>query len=382
MAASDILGQRTQLGSQISSMQQAIEDARLQTEAALTSTHVIDEPYAGSGVSKRTVALYGISGALLLGSLTVGVVVSRALTSDRLRRRRDIADALGVPVRVGVGSLRTRGPVARVGRWLHSQSLRLLSGLTRGRHGRARRNRVERDFEAVVRAVDTALPVHAPRREDAERHAPVGRRRSRQAAGPTTLALAAIDDTQTASRVLLAVAERRAQWGSRVVLVDLTDRGSLKAAARRQRRRRVAGPEPAARDGEWDGVRPPVPLREPVEGPFTRGPRQGGRHPALPDPLGQQLRAEWDDADLALVLVQMDPSLDIDLLSTWTSLIVPLVSAGRASRELLHTVAGMVASARLDMPFALVEGLDRSDESSGMVEPLHAQASAPLAELR
>ena len=98
--------------------------------------------------------------------------------------------------------------------------------------------------------------------------------------------------------------------------------------------------------------------------------------------LGDLLRAEWENADVALVLVEMDPGLDIDTFTTWTSRIVPLVSAGRASRELLRTVAGMVASAELDMPFALVEGVDRSDETSGAAEPLRAETADPVAGLR
>jgi hypothetical protein len=126
-----------------------------------------------------------------------------------------------------------------------------------------------------------------------------------------------------------------------------------------------------------------VALRPAGDAPLSRGPRKGARrHSAPSDPLGDLLRAEWDDADLALILVEMDPGLDIDTLTTWTSRIVPLVSAGRASRELLRTVAGMVASAQLDMPFALVEGVDRSDETSGTAEPLRSEADIPIEELR
>jgi hypothetical protein len=126
-----------------------------------------------------------------------------------------------------------------------------------------------------------------------------------------------------------------------------------------------------------------VALRPPGDAPLFRGPRKPARrHPAPADPLDDLLRAEWDDADVALVLVEMDPGLDIDTVTTWASRIVPLVSAGRASRELLRTVAGMVVSARLDMPFALVEGADRSDETSGAAEPLRTDATTPLAELR
>ena len=383
VAGSDILSQRAQLGAQISSMQQAIEDARLQTEAAVTATHVIDKPYANTRVSKRAVVLYGASGALLLGTLAVGVVLFRALTSDRLRRRRDIADALGVPVRVGVGSLRAPGPVARTGRRLRTRLARLLSRLTRGRYGRAPRNRAERDLEALVRGLDSALPAHAARRPGPGQNPQKARRQARQATGPTTLALAAMDDTETASRVLLAVAERRAQQGCRVVLVDLTERGSLAAAARHPQGGRASVADPAQRAEMGDDVRRPVALRPPGDAPLSRGPRKPARrHPAPPDPLGDLLRAEWDEADVALVLVEMDPGLDIDTFTTWTSRIVPLVSAGRASRELLRTVAGMVASAQLDMPFALVEGVDRSDESFGAAEPLRTEATTPLAELR
>ncbi len=384
VAASDVLSQRAQLGAQISSMQQAIEDAKLQTEAALTATHVIDKPYAKSQVSRRAVVLYGVSGALLLGTLVVGVVLIRALTSDRLRRRRDIAEALGVPVRVGVGSLGAPGPAARTGRWLRTRLARLLSGPTRGRYGRAPRNRAERNLEALVRGLDSALPPHAHHPAEPEQQTTRARGgRDHRVDGPTTLALAAIDDTDTASRVLLAVADRRAREGSRVVLVDLTDHGSLEAAVRRRQRRRWPVGAATGRAGTGDDVRLPAALRPPGDATLSRGPRPPARrHPTPSDPLGDLLRAEWDDADVALVLVEMDPGLDIDTFTTWTSRIVPLVSAGRASRELLRTVAGMVASAGLDMPFALVEGVDRSDETSGAAEPLRTEATTPLAELR
>ena len=130
-------------------------------------------------------------------------------------------------------------------------------------------------------------------------------------------------------------------------------------------------------------MRHPVALRPPGDAPLSRGPRTAARHSSAPaDALGDIIQAEWDESDIALVLVEMDPGLDIDTLTTWTSRIVPLVSAGRASRELLRTVAGMVASAQLEMPFALVEGVDRSDETSGAVEPLRTEATTSLAGLR
>ena len=50
--------------------------------------------------------------------------------------------------------------------------------------------------------------------------------------------------------------------------------------------------------------------------------------------------------------------------------IVPLVTAGRANGELLSTIAGLVAQAGLEMPFALLEGADRSDQTLGQPAPM------------
>ena len=53
-------------------------------------------------------AALGLVVGLVLG---VGIVVVRALVSDRLRRRDDVAQALGAPVTLSVGAVRPR-------RWL------------------------------------------------------------------------------------------------------------------------------------------------------------------------------------------------------------------------------------------------------------------------
>ena len=70
------------------------------------------------------------------------------------------------------------------------------------------------------------------------------------------------------------------------------------------------------------------------------------------------MEVAWKDADLVLALVEVDPGFDLDILRTWVSTVVPLVSAGRASGELLSTIAQLVTEAGIDMPFALLEGAD------------------------
>ena len=53
-------------------------------------------------------AAVGLVVGLVLG---MGIVVVRALVSDRLRRRDDVAQALGAPVKLSVGAV-------RLNRWL------------------------------------------------------------------------------------------------------------------------------------------------------------------------------------------------------------------------------------------------------------------------
>jgi capsular polysaccharide biosynthesis protein len=88
---------RATLANQITLRQSDVEEASLQTDAAITATHVIDAPRAQSPGLKRQLVLFAASGALLGGALSVGVILFRALTSDRLRQRREVATALGSP---------------------------------------------------------------------------------------------------------------------------------------------------------------------------------------------------------------------------------------------------------------------------------------------
>jgi hypothetical protein len=217
--------------------------------------------------------------------------------------------------------------------------------------------RRRRNFEALVQGLESALPPRlrggTPHRSLADR--PSASRRS----APTALGLAAIDRTDTAALVLRAAGERIADRGVRVLLVDLTSTGALSATPGLS--------VPTGTEASHDA--PPVyrPVGDPA---LTPGPRRyGPRSASHSEDLGP-LGAAWSEADLVLALVDVDPGLDLDLLRTWVSVVVPLVSSGRASGELLSTIAGLVAEAGLDMPFALLEGVDRSDETLGHPAPI------------
>jgi hypothetical protein len=58
--------------------------------------------------------------------------------------------------------------------------------------------------------------------------------------------------------------------------------------------------------------------------------------------------------------------------------VVPLVTAGRCTAELLETTAGLIRASGLALPFAMMVGADDGDQSLGMVDPVrpvHADMS-------
>lgn len=346
--ATDILTARANLGGQISTLQRSIEDTALQTEAALAATHVIDPPDTKPAAGRRQLVLYTGSGVILGGAAAVGTILFLSLTSDRLRRRRDVALALGVPVRVGVGAI----PTGRLGRWEASAKARI-AALFRGHPVRWTERRRSRNLDALVRGLESALPSRItapdPRRG---RDRPKSSRRS----GPTTLGVAAIDRADPTAAVIRALGTRITALGVQVMLVDLSASGALTTTPGLS----------TTSDGEGPALHTFRPDGDPS---LASGPRKSGRRPA-PDPrqLGELAQA-WEDAELVLALVELDPGIDLDLLRTWVNRIVPLVSAGRAGGELLTTIAALVEQAGIEMPFALLEGADLGDESLGHAGP-------------
>jgi capsular polysaccharide biosynthesis protein len=345
--ASDVLASRATLGNQLTLVQSAIEDARLQTEAAVTATHVIDAPVPHPFGSRRQLVLFAVSGAILGAAVSTGVILFRTLTSDRLRQRREVAAALGVPVRVGVGPVLARGFLGRNEAALTSRIARLLRGHPVSWTGRRRR----RNLEALVQGLELALPPRpmtgTPHRGTKSGHRPAGKR-----SGPTTLGVAAIDRADTGTVVLRAAADRMTERGVAVLLVDLTTSGALSASPGLSTPPDAAAGSPQVYRPEGDPT-------------LAAGPRRSGRRAAPePEELGE-LGPAWDEADLVLALVEVDPGIDLDIVRTWVNRVVPLVSAGRASGELLSTIAGLVKRSGLEMPFALLEGADRSDQTLG-----------------
>lgn len=351
--ANEILTERSSVGTQIGIAQQGIEEATLKTEAAITATQVLDAPKASAFGSRKRLVLSAATGAILLGALSIGIILIRSLTSDRLRRRREVAGALGVPVRVGVGPVASRGLLDRMEAFVSSRVVGFLLGHPRvagllRRHPVSREQRYQRNFEALLQGLESAL---APRfRSTGPNRGISGHPSANRRSGPMTLGLAAIDRTQTAASILRAAGGRVAHRGVAVLLVDLTAIGALSAA-------------PGLAEPETPGT-PPI-YRPDGDPTLTTGPRRFGRRSATHPEELSPLEVAWKDADLVLALVEVDPGFDLNILRTWVAAVVPLVSAGRASGELLSTIAQLVTAAGIDMPFALLEGGDLRDRSLG-----------------
>jgi capsular polysaccharide biosynthesis protein len=447
--AGEVLTHRTELNSQITTMQRAIEDATLQTEAAIASTHVIDVPRVVPHSAKRAMVLNVGSGVIAGGAIGVGLVLFRALTSERLRRRQEVALALGAPVSFSVRS--TGPPVSRVaslrrGLWEHVPRRGLL-GKDIGQPWRGR------DLQAMVYGLETAISprtgwrinsptevsrgaasartptaaaarstrggtsiaVEQPGAVKAGKSPSAGQgRRSRdrgrsrggaQAGGgapshrganaagnpavtvreqppsttprregrqpspaasvdppktPERIALAAVANTEAAADILLALAAHLRRVGVSVFLVDLSESGAL-AKSVPSWSGRLPGPASAPPHARIPEVFRPTSLPG-----LSRGPLETATRPSVDLAVDHPQRPAWNAADVVLALVEVDPGLEVENLRTWVSQVVPLVTAGRSNAELLGTIAELIRSAGLDLPFAMMLAADKTDESLGL----------------
>ena len=168
----------------LSTIQQVVTSDQATTQPAMTaalkgsrilSVTPLSRSKLKSGVS------YAVIGLIVGFVLGLVIVVLRALVSDRLRRRDDIAYALDAPVKLSVGGLRAH-------RWLPT-----LPGRTAKRDLGMRR---------VIAHLQSAV--------------------SRSTQGPAGLAIVAVDNEPVVARAVAALATSYASQGNQVVAADLS----------------------------------------------------------------------------------------------------------------------------------------------------------------
>jgi capsular polysaccharide biosynthesis protein len=296
------------------------------TASMISQSKVLDaaSPLAPHSRVKHLVLFAGVG--FMFGLIVgVGIVVVRALVSDRLRRRDDVARALGAPVRISVPA--TRAQRRRFGR----------PGLAAGQG---------RDMQRIVAYLGDAVP-----------------RRSR---GPAALAVVPVDDPQVAALCLASLAVSWAHQGRRVVVADLC--GGAPAATL------LGAKEPGVGTVTVDGAHLAVAVPDPEEvvptGPFSRTSRQDQAT------LASQVAAASRSADVLLTLMTLDPSIGGDHLATWAADAVVVVTAGRSSWEKIQGVGEMIRLAGARLVSAALVGSDKTDESLGVLQTPEAEPAA------
>ncbi len=293
-------------------------NTRTSTQASVQGTKVIDAAAPTHKSKTKTILTYiggGLFGGLGLG---IAIVVIGALLSDKLRRRDDVAYALGVPVGLSIGRLRpTRLP---------------------GLGGGAARTR-DRDMRRLVAYLRKAIPADSR--------------------GPQSLAVVAVSDPGTVAAAVVTLATEAASQGSRVLLADLSDGGHVG--------KQLGSKEPGVRKVDARGSRLILAIPDPADvapvGPLPgrRGLMSGAQPP-------EELLTVARDANLLLSLITLDPAHGGDHVATWASTAVAVVTAGEVSALFIRSNAEMVQLAGTRLRSAVLVGADRNDESLGAWE--------------
>jgi capsular polysaccharide biosynthesis protein len=313
--------QRTQVTATLSSLQEAATGNQTvtqpATEAAVNGSVVLDPAAPLAHSRLKPLILEGGVGLVMGLALGLVFVVIRALVTDRLRRRDNVAQALGAPVRLSVDPVRRH-------RWLPG---RLEQSMTRN--------------PDVLR-----IAAH------------LGRLASADSGGMASLAVVPIDDLSVPAACLVSLASTYAAQGKQVVLADLCV-GSPAA--------KLLGVEgPGVRTVNVGDARLVVVVPEPGDvapvGPLDRGPAQAQR-----SSFGTEVASACVSADLLLTLAVLDPALGGEHLATWAAKAVAMVTAGQSSWTKIHGVGEMIRLPGTRLVSAVLVGADKTDESLGVI---------------
>jgi capsular polysaccharide biosynthesis protein len=300
------------------------------TAAAIKGSQVLGGATLLPRSHLRHLLLY--PGAGLIGGLVVGIaiVLIRAIVSDRLRRRDDVADALGAPVKLSTGPLQpNRRRLVRRGR------------------GAAR----EADIRRIAAHLGGAVPENVR--------------------GTAALAVVAVDDPEAAALPVVSLATSCTQHGQRIVLADLA---SGAPAARLLGVREPGVGVVSVEDArlvvavpERDDVAPP--------GPLGHVPARDQR-----SSFTDAVAAACAEADMLLTLLTLDPSFGGEHLQTWAANAVVVVTAGRSSWTKINAVGEMIRLSGTRLASAVLIGADKTDESLGVVSGQQVGRAAEIAE--
>ncbi|MGD0698910.1 MAG: hypothetical protein ABSA02_03395 [Trebonia sp.] len=310
-------GQQSQVALTISSLQGTLAQTETgsQTLPAVKGTVILDpatvEPYSKTKYLV-SYALYGIIGGVALG---LGIVVIGALVSDKLRRRDDIARALGAPVGLSVGPIKLSRKVPPSRRGLAAVD--------------------DPDIKRVAAHLRGATSTKERR---------------------VTLAVVPVDDPAVAAASLVALAISYAEQGRKVMLVDLAG----------------GAPTGVLFDRKSPGVgmvrvqQASLMLAVPNAAEITSSaPTDHGSAAARHSGFGDEVANAYASVDVLLTLCTLDPARGGDYLATWADHAVVVVTGGRSSWTKLQATGEMLRLAGMSLASTVLVGADESDESLG-----------------
>lgn len=309
--AADITAQRGALSTQAASLTSAILDLQIRANNVVLGSRIVDGPNVAPESALRRWVLYLITGLLAGLSIGIGLVLVGTILSDKPRWRREIADALGFPIAGSVGRLPQ-------GRRATRRSLR-----SRGKGPRGGSTR--RAWEHLGTLVEMLLSRQPVAAHSTER--------------PIRLAVAGVANASEVRIAVAATGAALAATGAEVRYVDLTMAGGLDRVV-------ALGSDPYAA----------AVYRPEGFAPLARY-RAHGRNSGLDAMTG---------GSVLLTAADLDPSVGIEVLSTWADHLVCLLTAGAASTERLHAAGELVRSHRWSSVVVLLAGQEAADGSLGL----------------
>jgi hypothetical protein len=301
-----------------------------QTQALrMNSSRILDAASPVPVSAKRTLVINAATGLIAGLFLGLGFVIVRALVSDRLWRRQDIAHALGARVRLSS---------ERPSRWTF---------LPIPRHLRQSQRR-NPENRLIVQHLDQRIFW-------GERPTPA-------------LTVVSVDDVRTCALAVASLAVSLAEDGKHVLVADLTETGKLA--------RMLGVKAPGTRESRFSEPvrRIDVHLADPEAGPAQGAYLRLGDTSRPASSGDVALDAAWEVADIVLSLAVLTPELGADHLATWASHAAVVVTAGQTTTTKIQATGEMLRLAGLEIDTAVVLRPDRTDESVGVSEAEAGQA--------
>jgi capsular polysaccharide biosynthesis protein len=291
-------------------------DTRLNTAAMVKGSQVINAAVVTPHRLRQSKEFYLL--LALIAGLAIGmlIVIVRALVTDRVRTRGDVAEAIGAPVRLSVGRIGGNTRLPGLGTRAASQTL---------------------DMRRVVTHLSGAV-----------------RQNSR---GKEGLAIVAVDNEEVAAQTVASLASSYTSQGKRVIIADLSS-GTYAA-----RLLGVKGPGVHTVNANGGNLVVVVPNGDDAAptGPLLSSPSQYDSAKISP-----QLAAAYASADLLLTVATLDPASGGDHLATWATDVAVMVTAGRSSMTSIGAVGELIRLAGMRLVSVVLIGADKSDKTIGV----------------